>query len=158
MKVELKTSELVFAAQIGVKRQLDALENTRKTRFVPSGWWDVHINGACGELAVARALNCFWCGGHFRSRDVAEYQVRTTHHQTGRLTIHDDDNNNDIFILVIGDGRTRVFDIVGWIKAIDGKRPEYWVEMQSGTWDFMVPQSALHPFEELLKERKEDAA
>lgn len=51
-------------------------------------------------------------------------QIRATTHPTGRLLLHPDDKDSDVFGLV----RlfTNVADVVGWIRGVDGKRPEWW--------------------------------
>jgi len=60
--IRLERHEFVHAATLGVLRQVD---NVLKGRSDQHGAdekdaWGLHVRGACGELAVAKALNRFW--------------------------------------------------------------------------------------------------
>ena len=92
MQVKLTPSEMMTAAHIGIMRQV---QNLKKLRIDAHGartdlGWQIHIEGAMGECAVAKALSCYWSGaiGVLTAGDIGEIQVRTTAHENGRLILH----------------------------------------------------------------------
>ena len=57
MHIMLEPYEFTLAAQVGLRRQLEARTRNLRERFGQEGpGWNDHIEGACGELAVAKAL------------------------------------------------------------------------------------------------------
>lgn len=141
-----------MAAHVAVMRQVQNLKLERQRGHLASedaDGWGCHIEGACGELAVAKCLNKFWSGqiGDIKAGDVGDVEVRTTVADNNRLIIHPGDPDHRPFILVIGKPRT--YRIAGWIMGRDGKRPEYWTDPKTGRPAFFVPQAALRPIAEL---------
>lgn len=83
--VTLTEAELRLAAHGGVARNLDAMKRGRKSYQTDrpdheQNWWQSHIIGAIGELAVAKALDLPWnpTVGQVDQKDVGEYEVRTS--------------------------------------------------------------------------------
>lgn len=76
--------------------------------------------------------------------DVGGYHVRGTALPAGKLLLHKDDPDDGIFYLVID--RSPEFDVIGWIRAGDGKVEDYW-ETFTGRPCYMVPWRALVPVE-----------
>jgi hypothetical protein len=151
MRITLTNGELLTAASIGVRRHVQAMVRNRKDAFGCSDedGWRCHIEGAAGEMAVAKALGVYWNGdvGPLAPLDVGPYQVRTASGDSYRLLLTDADRDGDIFVLLTGVAPG--FVIRGWIVARDGKRPEY-IEDRGRGPRYFVPQSALRPIEELL--------
>lgn len=106
----------------------------------------IHIQGARGELAVAIALGQPWQGSvdtFKQGGDVGPLQVRCRSHPDWDLLVRTDDPDEAIYVLVTG--TDRVYNVVGWIRGRDAKRPE-WIRSHGGreaAW--FVPQSALTP-------------
>jgi hypothetical protein len=154
--IELTWPEVVMAATQGIFRQISAIKNKRADKYMDdSPGWQTHIEGACGELAVAKFFDLFWSGnyGRLRADDVGPLQVRTTAHATGRLIIYRADADEKIFVLVTG--RAPNFCLRGWIRAREGKRAE-WLDDPLKQFTnaperraYYVPIAALHPMSEL---------
>jgi hypothetical protein len=149
--VTLSPAELISAAQIGIIRQIEAIRRKLpdKHGYVGDGW-SLHVEGACGELAFAKALNVYWAGtvNVYKDADVgANIQIRTRSKANYDLLIRSDDSDDEVFVLVTGTAPT--FRVVGWILGRDAKQ---------GCWEqthgnrppaFFVPQSELRPISEL---------
>lgn len=140
-----------MAAGVGLERQLRALTDKRPDRhgFVPKeeAGWCLHIEGACGEAAVAKALNRFWDGSvdSFKSGgDVGGIQVRTRSRHDYELIVRADDRDTDVFVLVTG--RAPTFRVVGYILGRDAKRPEFLQRHGNRPGAYFVPYSVLTPF------------
>ena len=145
MKVSLSPIELELAAIIGVKRQTENLFRRRQDAYGASkeGGWSLHIEGAAGEMAVAKAFNRYWQGnlGDLRADDVDKLQVRTRSRHDYELTLHPDDPDDRGFMLVTGLAPN--FCIRGWVWGREGKLPEYWRDPAGGRPAFFVPHSVL---------------
>lgn len=144
--IELEHSEIAHAAITGLMRHLQNLRKGRKHAYGASAenGWAMHIEGACGELALAKHFGCYYAGvGIFRGADVCgTEQCRTTTHPDGRLPIHPKDANDARFWLVTGCDGT--YTIRGWIMGRDAKRREWWADPQkTGRFAYWVPQSEL---------------
>ena len=143
--VRLTDEELEFAAIAGAIQQARARAVGLAHSYGYNGdGWGVHIEGTAAELAVAKALNRYYVPALHPQRkgeaDVGPYQVRSTERRDGCLILHPEDASDEIVFLVIG--RAPDFDVVGWICAVDGKRPEFW-QTYTGRPAYFVPQSAL---------------
>lgn len=141
----LNKSEMQTAARIGAHRHIEALARGLPDRHGLEGkGWQVHIEGACGEMAVAKALGRYWDGSinTFKSGgDVGEVQVRTRSKDHYELIVRKDDPDDSYFILVTG--TAPAYKVWGYIRASEAKRPE-WIKKHGGrppAW--FVPQSAL---------------
>ena len=100
--------------------------------------FDYNINGAIGEMMLAKHLNLYWAGaiGNKKAPDVSRYyQVRGTCRRDGRLIVHPPDEDHLPFVLA------RVLlpevHLVGWQYGrlakvlagnMTGPRPAYFVE------------------------------
>jgi hypothetical protein len=108
------------------------------------GSWDVTIEGASAEMAVAKALGRYWADSEALDYDgdVGTIHVRSTDLDHGHLLLYPSDPDDGCFFLV--SGRAPRFTIRGWIIASDGKREEFWetAKLRDPAW--MVPASALH--------------
>ncbi len=148
MRVTLSPYELSMAAQVGSRRQIEALTKglPDKHGFGGEDGWTVHIEGACGEMAVASALGRYWSGSvnTFKSGgDVGTVQVRTRSRHDYDLIVRRDDRDNDIFILVTG--LAPRFEVRGWIRGADARRSEWLRTHGNRPAAYFVPQTALMP-------------
>lgn len=156
MKVEGNTVvmdewDIVDAASKAVRRQAQNLTRGRKDAYGLKGaGWNEHLVGALGEAAVAMFYNVHWSGaiGDITAKDVGRIQVRTRSEAWHNLILHDRDPDDDYFILVHYDAPK--FHLLGWIKAIDGKKPEFWKDPAGGRPAFFIPQDALNTDMSLL--------
>src|SRR5215203_569659 len=149
----LNKSEMLHAALVGATREIDNLFSGKRDRYgaKPEGGWQKHLCGACGEKVAARFLDHYWSGnlGQFRAPDVAEIQIRTSTSDTGDLILHEEDKDNDRFILVTGIGPR--FTVRGWLFAREGKLRKWWRDPAKDRPAFFVPQSELHPMAEFAR-------
>lgn len=122
--------ELHLAGNVGVLRMIYAVRTNRQRgrgATDNAGGGD-HVNGAIGEMMLAKHCQIFWSGtiGTIKaSADVGEcYQVRATALRHGRLRAHPEDNDNQPFVLA------RILlpevHLVGWLWGNEIKRPEHW--------------------------------
>jgi len=153
--VKLNASEMMQAALIGVMRNVTNLRQGRVDAFGAESdrGWEYHIQGACGEYAVAKLLNAFYNGalGNLGADDVGNFQVRTRSKAHYELIIHPKDPDDRKFVLVTG--CAPLFNVVGWIVGRDGKREEFWKDPAGSRPAFFVPHSALRPIDELREGR-----
>jgi hypothetical protein len=153
--VVLSEQELLQGLMAGGGRQIESVMQGRADQHgAPVALdWQNHIEGALGELAVAKVLGLYWNYGIgvFKGPDVADLQVRTTRHGNGRLLVHREDAGHARFVLVTGaNGR---YVVRGWIYGWLAKRPKYWTEPQPGRGCYAVPQEDLRPIDGLSRER-----
>lgn len=128
-RVRLSWKQIYHAGQIGLKRNIRSMMRGLghiPPLLEPLEAWINHIEGACAELAVAVWLRIPWAAtvDTFRSGyDVGKYQVRWVTKRGYRLILSDKDDPGHVFILV--EGRAPDYDIVGWLRAVDGLRSEF---------------------------------
>ena len=154
-KVILEPYEIAMAAHVGVARQLQAIAEGRPDvhgRIGEPGW-NIHIEGAAGELACAKVLGRYWSGpvGTFKQGgDVGDLQVRTRSGVGPRteLIIRENDRDRDKFVLVVG--LIPEFEVVGWIYAGRAKKVQEWKKthgFRPPAW--FVPHHALYDLDQL---------
>lgn len=153
MNVKLNWAEIAMCAGVGVRRKVESLRTSLSPlhKFKAHGGFEIDIQGACGEYAVAKALGLPWNGsvGSFKLPDVGPYQVRTkvsTHYQG--LALRENDRDEDVTILV--EGQVPEFELKGWICNADGKQKRFERTIQSGRPPvFLVPPQSLKPIASL---------
>jgi hypothetical protein len=116
--VTLTTHEIRLVGMVALERRIASLSFADKHGYDGTGAWDVEINSAAGELAVAKALNLYWDGSvnTFKKPDVGRYQVRHTKLPHGCLIVRPGDPDEDTYVLVTGE--IPVFKVLG---EIDGR-------------------------------------
>jgi hypothetical protein len=150
MIVTLSAQEVGTAAMVGIRR---AYMSRNAPDTVHSGKgknWDMEVIGALGECAVAKATKRYWSPdvGLYGKADVdGGLCVRTTDIRSGNLIVREKDSGE---IYVLATGRCDVFNVVGWISAEEAKTDKFWRTDKGEPFSWWVPQSALHPIEELV--------
>jgi hypothetical protein len=157
MNVNLEWFEVSRAALVGVARNVEALrkglQNARPTNEKD---WDIHILGALGECAFAKATNRYWNGSvnTFKSGgdvgEVIQIRTRSKHHYD--LIVRDEDKDSDLFVLVTGGPHE--FVVHGWMRAKDAKKDEYRQDYGNYGAAYFVPKSRLLDLESLAGEER----
>jgi hypothetical protein len=149
--VTLTPTESRAAILTGAERQIDALTRGLRDRAGTSDdTWTLHIEGAAGEMAAAKALGRYWqmpVSTFKKGGDVGELQIRTRSQHNYDLIVRDDDRDGDLFVLVTG--RIPRFAVHGWIRGGDAKRAEWRKQYDAHEPAFFVPQGELRPLVEL---------
>jgi len=152
MRIRLTESEMHHAEIIGKKRQSENISKGRKdaNNFDGDGL-GMHILGARGEMAVAKALGLPWDVklGDLGAAEVGPLQVRTGTWPGPHLLLHHNDRGN--FILVQADGRS--FNLLGWIPTHEGKSQEYWQDRKAMRPCYWIPASNLRAMNELIMDK-----
>jgi hypothetical protein len=144
--------EVHLAAMVGCMRNLVGLRNYQPIAGQPLEMlWTAHIEGAAGELAVAKHLNVFWAPtiGDIESNDVGPYQVRTnSSRRLDDMILRPRDKDERAYISVLS--FLPEFVLCGWVYGHEGKQQQW---LREGTFGrppcYFVPRSALRPLEEL---------
>jgi hypothetical protein len=157
IKVSLLPHELHIASMIAVMRQIMNLEDGRRDAYGAkndASGWGLHIQGACGEMAVAKTLNRYWNGalGDLKASDVGRYQVRTRTSHSYDLIVHPSDPDDSAFILVTG--VPPHFQVHGWMLGWAAKLECFWNDPAGGRPAFFVPKKHLVPIEDLIEASK----
>jgi hypothetical protein len=151
--VELLWHEVLMAATIGVARHLSAMRGNRPdlhgAQSAENGW-QLHIEGACGEMATAKALGMHWSGSVDTFKvggDVGSLQVRTRSNPLFDLVIRDSDRETDVFVLVTGS--CPVYGVHGWFQPIRPLKDSWRKEYGNREAAYFIPRSKLRPLDEL---------
>jgi hypothetical protein len=151
VRVRLTWAEVLVAAQVGCMRNVQSLRGNWR----PVGGcglddsWTANIEGACGEMVVAKHLGFYWTGalGDPTADDAGPYQVRTNaSRRLDDMALRDRDKPklDKVFISVLS--FLPEFVICGWLYGHEGFREE-WRRNGSPGRDplYWVPRSALRP-------------
>lgn len=149
VKIELTNVELLIASQVGAMRRVASIQrHLTNQKQSNKSQWEIDIDGAAAEMAVAKYLNVYWLPtvNAGKAADVSGFQVRSTTREYGSLIIRENDVKNEKYILVISQAKT--FIIVGWIWCDEGKQEKFWkTKDENGLPAWWVPQSELKPME-----------
>jgi hypothetical protein len=149
MLITLTWAELSIASQVGIRRNLEAMRDGRRPKHGFAGSTrDIHIEGACGEMAFAKSMGLYWNGSvntFKQGGDVGRHQVRTRSKDTYDLIVRYDDRDEDIFWLVTGTAPT--YNVVGHIKGIDAKQDRFRQSYGGRPEAWFVPSSFLKLYE-----------
>lgn len=144
MEIELTFAEIQMATVIGVQRQIEDIKwgNFGKYGAKKHLGWQNHIEGALSECALAKFLNVYWSKGKYDQPDVYNVDCRVTHLPNGRLILHQADDDNRKFYLLVGlNGK---YDIKGYILGKDGKKSQFWGDPSGENRPaYFVPQEYL---------------
>lgn len=152
MKVELTDTEMRIAIEVGVARQLSAMVAGKRDVHGASGsGWDLHIEGAAGELAVAKAIGVYYPASVDTYRDEPDLppdiEVRTRSRQYYDLIVRSDDDPFKRYVLVTG--RSPELTVRGWIYGNHAMNPSWVKTYGNRPPAFFVPQTHLNPVEAL---------
>lgn len=148
--IKLTWAEVLLAANVGVLRNVQSLKLGRK-RIGNDDTWDCNIEGACGEMAVAKNFGNFWSGaiGNIDADDVGTYQVKTnTSRKWDDLILRKWNKPDRIYIGVLS--FLPSFTITGWIYGEEGMQEKYYRDGRPGMPAYFVPRSVLRPLDTLL--------
>lgn len=152
IEVELTGHELMIAAEVGARRHARSLIAGRKDYGGYKGkGWDIHIDGACGELACAKALGLFWSGmgqAIEDDSDVMGLQVRTRSRHNYELYVWPRDDPDATFVLVTG--TAPVFRVHGWYEGARAQaHPEWLLSPTNREKAYFVPHHQLHSLDSI---------
>jgi hypothetical protein len=152
---QLTWFEYDMAAAVGLRRQVEAMRDQRSNRKqTQTDDLLVHVIGACGELAAAKACGVFWDGSvnvNSARGDIGPgWQVRTSHETPpGRLVIRPRDPDNAIFIHVFARSPSCML-VNGWITAHEARKVGIVEGFNGYDPACFVDVSALHPIVDLV--------
>jgi len=145
MRVSLEWFEVSRAALVGVSRNVEALRKGLQNHMATNEKdWHIHILGALGECAFAKAMGRYWSGSvntFKHGGDVGLVQVRTRSKHHYDLIVREGDSDDDVFVLVTG-GPSE-FEIHGCMRGKDAKRPEFRQNYGNYGEAYFVPKSRL---------------
>lgn len=152
MDITLEWYEYSMAAEVGLRRQLESKRAGLQDAHGFSGpGWDQAIEGAIGELVVAKALNIYWDGSvnTFKAPDFPpNLQVRTRQKEHQKLIVRPGDSLSDIYILVTGICPT--YSVRGFIVGEHARDTEWLFDEGNGRPPaYFVPHERLKPIESL---------
>jgi len=153
MKVTLLDYEMAQGANTGSLRHIGAIKRGYKSKTKLQSSWNSHIEGACGEIAVSKAMGKYWGGsintfkkgGDIDGSD--EWEVRTRSKEGNDLILREDDPEDRIYFLVVGVCPT--YEIKGWIKGINGMLNAFSANYGNYGYAYFVPQTFLNKLEDL---------
>lgn len=152
-EITLSWHEAAMASEIGRLRQLVSVKRGLLDQHGYSGdGWSEHIEGACGELAVAKALGRYWDGSvnTFEQPDLPGLQVRTRSQPYYDLIVRPSDSDEDLYVLVTG--RCPRYFVRGWVTGAEAKKEQWLQHHGNRPAAYFVPQSALHEMSDLPSE------
>lgn len=150
--VMLTRMEAAMALHVGVMRHMTSVFRGRQDRHGAALSWDLHLEGACGELAYCKHAGIFWDGSIdvFKRPDIGgSIQIRTRSRHDYELIVRDDDADTDWFVLITG--RMPRFEIRGCLRGADAKRAEWRQTHGDREAAFFVPTKELLGVERLLR-------
>lgn len=156
VEIELNSSQIAQAAHVGILRHISALQDSRSNLHgTPETPWERHIEGACGELAVAKYLGAFWDGniGKIDCDDIGHCEVRTTTREDGHLLINGSAKPERAYVLVVGAAPR--YSIRGWMWSHDAMTDRYLnrrevIRQGRKIQMWWVPQGDLRPPKDLF--------
>jgi hypothetical protein len=152
LRVTLTWPEVSMGAAVGMRRHMSALSKGLKDKHGYDGdGWGPHIEGALGEMAVAKAFGVYWDGSvdTFKLPDLPGIQVRTRPKHDYDLIIRDTDSPEDTYVLVTGTAPS--YRVVGWIDGQVGMRHDWSAKHAGRPTAFFVPIKSLNSIESLRK-------
>lgn len=156
--VTLKNFECYLGAMVGVTRNITSIFKGHK-HYPPlandSYAWMNHIEGAGAECSVGKHTNNFWDGsfGTFTDKpDVGPYHVKWVFHRDGRLRIPKKKPPDPLDIFILVRGTMPHYELVGWLRAGDGMKPEYIDDPYKRGAEYFVNQDLLHDMADLPDE------
>jgi len=141
-----------MSVTLGTGRQEEALQSKRKDQhgFDGKDGLKIHIEGAAGEIAFAKAFGLYpgFTINTFKAADIgSNIQVRTRSERRYGLIVRPDDDDDAVFVHVIGSRPN--YTIMGWLLGKDAKRAGYSETHGDRPPAFFVPSEDLRDLSEL---------
>ena len=152
MNVSLDAKEMLCAGLNGSMRQV---ENVRKKYRPPTlgcghmNDWQLHVEGALAEWAVAKFLGVYPSGFKFGEGDLGKYEVRCSANENTLMYMKDSDKDDHIFIRVTG--LNGDYKLHGWILGSEGKKFPKRDLYQNNRPAIFVPYDALNSMDKLVE-------
>lgn len=145
-KIELTNSQIMMAATAGVIRRVQFINrNGKPTHGLKDedNNWNLKIEGALSEYALAQYLNIHWAGaGVVGGDDVGEEEVRVTEWPNGSLIVRESDKDHKRYWLLTG--KDGIYHVRGYMYARDAKQAKYLTDKGNGREKaYFVPQKDL---------------
>ena len=144
IEITLTWNEAAMASHVGWMRQLAAVKRgLADSHGFDGGGWTEHIEGACGELAVAKALGVYWDGSvnTFKADDLPGIQIRTRGRHDFDLIVRPCDDDHAAWVHVTG--KCPTYKVHGWISGANAKQDK-WLRNHGGRPEaYFVPASEL---------------
>jgi hypothetical protein len=145
-RVVLTATEMMVASYVGSARNVQSLiRGWQRTSGIKTDTWSSNVEGAAGEIAVAKLLGIYWqpIVGDLAADDVGPYQVRTNmSRKHDDLCLRPKDRDDRFYISVLSFAPE--FLVLGFIAGADGKQAKW---LRDGTPGFpqcfYVPRAAL---------------
>jgi hypothetical protein len=103
--VKLTSAELMLGGNVGVMRRVASIQNGNNPNWhAKDSSWATDIDGALGEMAVAKHLGVYWepSVNTFKAADLCGFiQIKSTNHSSGHLIVRDNDARHHLYVLVI---------------------------------------------------------
>lgn len=150
MEVELTPWEVAIAGFVGVLRQSESMRKKLRSKMPPDNPFEIHVNGAAGEMAVSKALNVYWGVpiNQFKLPDIGDLiQVRMRSKDDDALIVRPDDADDEAFVLVTG--KPPKMRVAGWCWGYEAKKKEYEANPGGRGMAYFVGQDRLRPITEL---------
>lgn len=145
--VTLTRDEMLFAAQGGCQRYIDALLKGRREYFRHKDPWGRDILGALAECAAAKHYGDYWTPCYENPHGVADLgedrQIRSSPNPGTPLTVYETDSDDHAFLLI--HTAPPEFTLLGWAYGHEAKQPQYWQDKGVLKPAFFVPQADLRP-------------
>ena len=160
MKVTLNSYELWQAAQVGLVRAYDSYIKNNKDIWFENRTWAamvaVNVQGAIGEVAVAKALNLFFNGSFgvyklspdLSTKDI-KIEVRHSGEKKETCSVREGDDPESVIIFSTGGGPD--IEILGWIYAGKAKTDAHKKTKANGETWYAFPIGDLVNIETLIK-------
>lgn len=155
ISVRLSWAEILLAASVGSMRNVQSLKCGRNpgNGCGVDNTWTLNIEGAAGEMAVAKYAGAFWSGaiGDLAASDVTgpRYQVKTnTSRRYDDLILRQSDPDEFQYVLVLS--FLPDFVICGWLYGHEGKQTQWLRDGTPGRPAFFVPRAVLRPIDQLV--------
>ena len=151
-RITLTATEMMVAAYVGSGRNVQSLcRGWKRTSGIKTDTWSSNVEGAAGEIAVAKSLGIYWqpVVGTLDADDVGPYQVRTNmSRKHDDLCLRPNDRPDRLYISVLSFAPE--FIILGFISGQDGKQ-EQWLRNGTPGYPqcFYVPRGVLTDMDEL---------
>jgi len=154
--VTLGPKEMMCAALNGQMRQVQNIRKKYRPPTMGCGHfndWQLHLEGALAEWAVAKFLGVYPSGFEFGNGDLGCYEVRSSPNAKTLMYMKDTDKDDHIYIRVTGVNGD--YQIHGWIMGKHGKQFPKEDRYKNGRPAIWVPYDALKPMSELPKKGRD---